>query len=447
MKAILHDYQDYCVNFILSHESSALLLDMGLGKTLISLTAIKELKDFGLLGKCLIIAPLTVAKDTWPKEIVKWDHLEGLTSSLIIGNKNQRLAGLAAKADIYITNKENFVWLTENHKWDFDTVIIDELSGFKATNTKRFKAMRKVRPKVKRMVGLTGTPAPNSLLDLWPQMYTVDMGDSLGKSVTQFRESFFYPVQSNGHIVYKWALKDGAEEMIYDKIAKNAVSMRAKDHLNLPERVDNVIEVELSNKEKLQYQQLKRDFILEIANQEIMAPNAASLGNKLLQLAQGAMYTTDKEVLNIHEQKKEALDRIIEEANGQPVLIFYWFKFDKERLLNWYPQAQDISTDKITAWNNGEIPIMIAHPASSGHGLNLQAGGHIIVWYGINWSAEYYAQANARLDRQGQTESVIVHHIITKDTEDERALQVVQGKITQQEALMEAVKAEMELIK
>ena len=443
MKAILHDYQDYCVNFILSHDSSALLLDMGLGKTLISLTAIKELKDFGLLGKCLIIAPLTVAKDTWPKEIVKWDHLEGLTSSLIIGNKNQRLAGLAAKADIYITNKENFVWLTENHKWDFDTVIIDELSGFKATNTKRFKAMRKVRPKVKRMVGLTGTPAPNSLLDLWPQMYTVDMGESLGKSVTQFRESFFYPAQSNGHIVYKWALKDGAEEIIYDKIAQNAVSMRAKDHLNLPERVDNVIEVELSNKEKQQYQQLKRDFILEIANQEIMAPNAASLGNKLLQLAQGAMYTTDKEVLNIHERKKEALDRIIEEANGQPVLIFYWFKFDKERLLNWYLQAQDISTDKITAWNNGEIPIMIAHPASSGHGLNLQAGGHIIVWYGINWSAEYYAQANARLDRQGQTESVIVHHIITKDTEDERALQVVQGKITQQEALMEAVKAEM----
>lgn len=444
MKAILHDYQDYCVNFILSHESSALLLDMGLGKTLISLTAIKELKDFGLLGKCLIIAPLTVAKDTWPKEIVKWDNLKGLTSSLIIGSKKQRLAGLEAEADIYITNKENFVWLTENHKWDFDTVIIDELSGFKATNTKRFKAMRKVRPKVKRMVGLTGTPAPNSLLDLWPQMYTVDMGESLGKSVTRFRESFFYPAQSNGHIVYKWALREGAEEMIYDKIAKNAVSMRAKDHLNLPDRVDNVIEVELSNKEKQQYQQLKRDFILEIANQEIMAPNAASLGNKLLQLAQGAMYTTDKEVLNIHEQKKEALDRIIEEANGQPVLIFYWFKFDRERLLNWYPQAQDISTDKITAWNNGEIPIMIAHPASSGHGLNLQAGGHIIVWYGINWSAEYYAQANARLDRQGQTESVIVHHIITKDTEDERALQVVQGKITQQEALMEAVKAEME---
>lgn len=444
MKAILHDYQDYCVNFILSHDSSALLLDMGLGKTLISLTAIKELKDFGLLGKCLIIAPLTVAKDTWPKEIVKWDHLKGLTSSLIIGSKKQRLAALESEADIYITNKENFVWLTENHKWDFDTMVIDELSGFKATNTKRFKAMRKVRPKVKRMVGLTGTPAPNSLLDLWPQMYTVDMGGSLGKSVTQFRESFFYPAQSNGHIVYKWALKNGAEEMIYDKIAKNAVSMRAKDHLNLPERMDNVIEVELSNKEKQQYQQLKRDFILEVANQEIMAPNAASLGNKLLQLAQGAMYTTDKEVLNIHEQKKEALDRIIEEANGQPVLIFYWFKFDKERLLKWYPQAQDISTDKITAWNNGEIPIMIAHPASSGHGLNLQAGGHIIVWYGINWSAEYYAQANARLDRQGQTESVIVHHIITKDTEDERALQVVQGKITQQEALMEAVKAEME---
>ncbi|MCW2279889.1 DEAD/DEAH box helicase [Lactococcus lactis] len=445
MKAILHDYQDYCVNFILSHDSSALLLDMGLGKTLISLTAIKELKDFDLLGKCLIIAPLTVAKDTWPKEIEKWDHLKGLSSSLIIGSKKQRLAALEAEADISIINKENFVWLTENHKWDFDTVVIDELSGFKATNTKRFKAMRKVRPKVKRMVGLTGTPAPNSLLDLWPQMYTVDRGESLGKSVTRFRETFFYPAQSNGHIVYQWALKDGAEAMIYDKIAKNTVSMRAKDYLNLPGRVDNVIEVELSNKEKQQYRQLKRDFILEIANQEIMAPNTASLGNKLLQLAQGAMYTTDKEVLNIHERKKEALDRIIEEANGQPILVFYWFKFDRERLLAWYPQAQELSTDKITAWNNGAIPIMIAHPASSGHGLNLQAGGHIIVWYGMNWSAEYYAQANARLDRQGQTEAVIVHHIVTKATEDERALQVVQGKITQQEALMEAVKAEMEV--
>lgn len=445
MKAILHDYQDYCVNFILSHDSSALLLDMGLGKTLISLTAIKELKDFDLLGKCLIIAPLTVAKDTWPKEIEKWDHLKGLSSSLIIGSKKQRLAALEAEADISIINKENFVWLTENYKWDFDTVVIDELSGFKATNTKRFKAMRKVRPKVKRMVGLTGTPAPNSLLDLWPQMYTVDRGESLGKSVTRFRETFFYPAQSNGHIVYQWALKEGAEERIYDKIAKNTVSMRAKDYLNLPERVDNVIEVELSNKEKHQYRQLKRDFILEIANQEIMAPNTASLGNKLLQLAQGAMYTTDKAVLNIHERKKEALDRIIEEANGQPILVFYWFKFDKERLLAWYPQAQELSTDKITAWNNGAIPIMIAHPASSGHGLNLQAGGHLIVWYGMNWSAEYYAQANARLDRQGQKNSVIVHHIITKATEDERALQVVQGKITQQEALMEAVKAEMEV--
>ncbi|MDN5445946.1 MAG: DEAD/DEAH box helicase [Lactococcus lactis] len=416
---------------------------MGLGKTLVSLTAIKELKDFGLLGKTLIIAPLTVAKDTWPKEIIKWDHLEGLTSSLIIGDKKTRLAALSTTADIYIINKENFVWLTENHKWDFDTVIIDELSGFKATNTKRFKAMRKIRPKVKRMVGLTGTPAPNSLLDLWPQMYTVDRGESLGSSVTKFRTTYFYPAQSNGHIVYKWALRDGAEDLIYEKVSTNAISMRARDHLNLPERIDNVIEVDLSSKERMQYDQLKRDFILEIADQEIMAPNSASLGNKLLQLAQGAIYDTDKNVLDIHERKKEALDRIIEEANGQPILVFYWFKFDRERLLRWYPDAQEISTDKISSWNNKEIPLMIAHPASSGHGLNLQAGGHIIVWYGINWSAEYYAQANARLDRQGQTESVIVHHLITKDTEDARALQVLQGKITVQEALMEAVKAEV----
>lgn len=444
MKAKLHDYQEYCVDFIMTHDSSALLLDMGLGKTLTTLTAIQEMKDLGLLDeKVLIVAPLTVAKDTWPKEIEKWDHLKDLTYSLIVGTQKERLAAIDKDRDIYIVNKENFVWLTENSSWVWKTVVIDELSGFKATNTKRFKAMRKIRPKVKRMIGLTGTPAPNSLLDLWPEMYTIDRGASLGKSVTKYRETYFYPAVSSGHIVYKWSLKAGADQLIYDKIGDTAISMKAKDYLKLPPRIDNVIEVEMDKKEMNIYQQLKRDYVLELQGQEIMAANTATLGNKLLQLAQGALYGEDGSVLSVHTRKKIALDQIIEEANGQPVLVFYWFKFDLQRLKEWYPDAEEISSNNIDKWNAGKVPILLAHPASAGHGLNLQAGGHIIAWYGLNWSSEYYSQANARLDRQGQTESVVVHHIITKGTDDGRVLDVLQGKISQQDALMAALKAEV----
>ncbi len=444
MQAKLHGYQEFAVDFILTHESSALLLDMGLGKTLTTLTAIKELKDFGILDeKVLIVAPLTVAKDTWPKEIEKWEHLKGLTYSVIVGKKSERVAAIDKERDIYIVNKENFVWLTENSKWVWKTVIIDELSGFKATNTKRFKAMRKIRPKVKRMIGLTGTPAPNSLLDLWPQMYTIDRGESLGKSITKYREQYFYPASANGHIVYKWALKEGADDLIYEAIGDTAISMKAKDYLKLPPRVDNFIEVEMDKKEMALYKQLKRDYVLEYLDQEIVAANAAGLQNKLLQLAQGAIYSEDGSVLNVHMRKKIALDQIIEEANGQPVLVFYWFKFDRDRLLEWYPEAEEINDKNISKWNEGKIPILLAHPASAGHGLNLQAGGHIIAWYGMNWSSEYYSQANARLDRQGQTESVVVHHIITKGTDDSRVLDVVQGKISQQDALMAALKADV----
>ena len=444
MKAKLHGYQEFAVDFILTHDSSALLLDMGLGKTLTTLTAIKELKDFGILDeKVLIVAPLTVAKDTWPKEIEKWEHLKDLTYSVIVGKKSERLAAIDKDRDLYIVNKENFVWLTENSKWVWKTVIIDELSGFKATNTKRFKAMRKIRPKVKRMIGLTGTPAPNSLLDLWPQMYTIDRGESLGKSITKYREQYFYPASANGHIVYKWALKEGADDLIYEAIGDTAISMKAKDYLKLPPWVDNFIEVEMDKKEMALYKQLKRDYVLEYLDQEIVAANAAGLQNKLLQLAQGAIYSEDGSVLNVHMRKKIALDQIIEEANGQPVLVFYWFKFDRDRLLEWYPEAEEINDKNISKWNEGKIPILLAHPASAGHGLNLQAGGHIIAWYGMNWSSEYYSQANARLDRQGQTESVVVHHIITKCTDDSRVLDVVQGKISQQDALMAALKADV----
>lgn len=444
MQAKLHEYQEFCVDFILQHDSSALLLDMGLGKTLTTLTAIKEMKDLGILDeKVLIVAPLTVAKDTWPKEIEKWDHLKELTYSIVIGKQSERIAALDKDRDIYIINKENFVWLIENSEWVWKTVVIDELSGFKATNTKRFKAMRKIRPKIKRMIGLTGTPAPNSLLDLWPQMYTIDRGKSLGNTVTQYRERYFYPAVANGHIVYKWELKDGADQEIYDAISDTAISMKAKDYLDLPPRVDNIIEVEMNKKEMSLYKTLKRDYILELHDQEITAANTATLGNKLLQLAQGAIYGEKDSVLNVHSRKKIALDQIIEEANGQPVLVFYWFKFDRDRLLQWYPESEEINSKNIDKWNAGNIPLLLAHPASAGHGLNLQAGGHIIVWYGLNWSSEYYSQANARLDRQGQTESVMVHHIITKDTDDRRVLDVVQGKIERQDALMAALKAEV----
>ncbi|MDA9472657.1 DEAD/DEAH box helicase [Enterococcus sp. 5H] len=422
---------------------------MGLGKTLSSLSAVEELiHTFSIVDKVLVIAPLSVAQNTWDAEIKKWDHLQHLTYSKVLGTQEQRIEALNTKADIYLINRENVVWLVEHYKkrWPFKTVIIDELSSFKDPKSKRFKALRKVRPLMERVIGLTGTPAPNTLIDLWPQIYLLDRGERLGKTITQYRNKYFRPAQQNGHIVYSWELLPGAEEEIYQKIGDICVSMKAKDHLDLPERINNYVTVNLTPAERTKYKTLERDYVLELTNSDVVAANAAVLSNKLLQMANGCIYDEEDQPQIIHEAKLDALERIIEEAQGQPILVFYSYKHDLARILKRFKQATalDIKSDHIDQWNDGKIDLLLAHPQSAGHGLNLQKGGHIIVWFGLTWSLEYYQQANARLDRQGQTESVIVHHIVAKDTLDEQVIGALQQKEVNQDALLEAVKARIE---
>lgn len=447
VEAKLHPYQKYAVQWIIDHPYCGLLLDMGLGKTLTTLTALEWMIDLlGGVKKTLIIAPLSVAKNTWPAEVKKWDHTKHLTTSLVLGTETKRIKALNQEADLYITNRENVTWLVNYYKrrWPFDTVVIDELSSFKSSNATRFRALRKVRPLMNRVIGLTGTPAPNSLMDLWPELYLLDQGERLGKTIGSYRRSYFHPGAGDGHIVYKWELDQGAEPKIYDAISDIAVSMKSGDYLKLPPRTDNTVEVELRPGQMKQYKQLESDFILEAEEDgEITASNAAVLTNKLLQMADGAIYDDEKRVVHIHDQKLEALKSIIDEAQGQPVLVFYQYKHDLSRILEAIPEAKalDVKSDDIDHWNCGEIPVMLAQPQSAGHGLNLQQGGHIIVWFSLTWSLEYYQQANARLDRQGQTQPVIVHHLVAKDTIDEQVLKVLQGKAKGQNALLEAVKA------
>ncbi|MGJ1006924.1 DEAD/DEAH box helicase [Enterococcus gallinarum] len=448
MKCELHPYQEYSKNFILDNPYCALLLDMGLGKTLSSLTAIEELLNtFETIENVLVIAPLSVAEKTWTDEIEKWDHLNHLTFSKILGSQKQRLDALNKKADVYLINRENVEWLVNHYqrRWPFKTVIIDELSSFKSSSAKRFKALRKVRPMMERVIGLTGTPSPNGLLDLWPQIYLLDQGERLGKTITQYRNRYFIPAQKNGHIVYSWQLIPGAEEEIYKKISDICVSMKAKDYLNLPQRINNVVEVELSVKNRKRYKELEREYVLELEESDVVASNAATLSNKLLQLANGAIYDEFSNGWEIHQEKLNALERIVEEAQGQPILVFYQYKHDLDRLLTRFKQAKkiDVSDGDIKKWNEGKLPLLLAHPQSAGHGLNLQQGGHIIVWFGLTWSLEYYQQANARLDRQGQKQPVIVHHLVAKDTIDEQVISALQNKEVGQEALMAAVKAKI----
>lgn len=440
---ILHDYQKYCYNFILDHPSSLLLLDMGLGKTLITLTAIDTLKNlFEQSYKVLVIAPLKVAKYTWGDEIDKFDL--NLTYSKVLGSERDRMNALNKKADIYLINRENVTWLVDLYRgrWPFDFVVIDELSSFKSSQSKRFKSLRKVMGRVKRFIGLTGTPAPNNLMDLWSQVYLADQGARLGRTITSYRNQYFYPAYANGHIVYKYGLKEGAEQQIYQKLEDLAVSMKAKDVLKLPKRIDNLVKVDLEAKERKLYDQMKRDFLLEVDASEIVAVNAAVLSGKLLQLASGAVYDEGGKVISIHDEKLEALERIVEEAQGEPILVFYQYKHELDRLKKRFPQAQELG-DNLRAWNQGEIPILLAHPQSAGHGLNLQQGGHIIVWFSLTWSLEYYQQANARLDRQGQKHPVIVHHLVAEDTLDEAVMESLKHKDKGQERLIQALKAEI----
>ena len=447
--AKLHPYQAYCKEHILSHPFTGLLLDMGLGKTLTTLSAIKELVlDYGVVNKVLVIAPLSVTT-VWADEVAKWDNFSALTLSLVTGSAANRKAALFTDVDIYIINVDNVAWLVEYYgrAWPFDMIVIDELSTFKSASTRRFKALRKVRPKASWVVGLTGTPSPNGLQDLWSQIYLLDRGERLGTSMTKYRQTYFYPLSGQGYVVYKWGLKEGAEDKIHEKISDICISMKAKDYLKLPGRVDNVIEVQLPQEALRTYHTLKRQFVAELAGETVTASNAAVLSNKLLQMASGKVYyNEDHDEVTLHTAKLEALERVVEEAQGQPILVFYTFKHERDRLLNHFKQAKqlDVKAGDVKRWNAGEIPMLLANPQSAGHGLNLQQGGHIIVWYNLTWSLEQYLQANARLDRQGQTQPVIVHHLVAKGTIDEQVMEALKYKNSSQEALMAAVKAAIE---
>lgn len=445
---IPHPYQKVAIEKIVENDKYGLFLDMGLGKTVSTLTAISILMyHYFEINKVLIIAPKRVAEDTWTREVQKWDHLKHLTVSKVLGTEAQRRKALMIQADIYVINRENVYWLVELYgkkKWPFDMVVIDELSSFKNAKSNRFRALRKVRPLVNRIVGLTGTPAPNSLIDLWSQIYLLDMGDRLGKTFSGYRDRYF----SYDPYRFQTTLKPESEKNIYGVIDDICISMKAKDHLQLPERIHNVIELELSPKERALYKELEKERVLGFSGGDIVAQTAATLSGKLMQLSSGAAYNEFGEVQYIHDVKLDALEDIIEEANGKPVLVFYHFKHDLERIKKRFKQAEEIGgPESIERWNNGKIPILLAHPASAGHGLNMQDGGHIIVWFTLNWSLELYMQANARLDRQGQKNSVIIHHLVLKDSIDERVMSVLEGKEERQEALMDAVKARMEMYK
>lgn len=447
----LHDYQKYAVKFIEEHPVSALLLDMGLGKTITTLTAINNLMfDMFEVRKVLIIGPLRVARDTWPAEIEKWEHLRHLRYSVAVGTAEERIAALNTDADIYIINRENVDWLVSNTRFDYDMVVIDELSSFKNHQSKRFKALMKVRPKVKRIVGLTGTPASNGLMDLFAEFRLLDMGERLGRFIGQYRNEYFKPDKQNGYIVYSYKPLPNAEEKIYEKISDITVSMKAVDHLKMPELISNEYTVKMSEAEKEKYKELKDELILEVQDTEITAANAAALSNKLCQMSNGAIYDDSCEIIPIHNRKLDALEDIIESANGKPVLVAYWFKHDRTRIAERLDKLgivyQEIkSAESIRNWNNVKLPVALIHPASAGHGLNLQSGGNFLVWFGLTWSLELYSQTNARLWRQGQqSETVIIQHIVTKGTVDERILKALKAKDETQTALMTAVRAELE---
>lgn len=441
-----HKYQDYATEFIKEKPESALLLDMGLGKTVITLTALKDLLfDSFEISKVLIIAPLRVARDTWKEEIEKWNHLDILKYSVAIGSEKERFKALNEKADVYLINRENVDWLINKSKipFDYDMIVIDELSSFKSHRSKRFKALMKVRPKVKRIVGLTGTPSSNGLMDLWAEFRLLDMGERLGKFIGQYREVYFKPDKRNGTIIYSYKPLPFAEDAIYTKISDITVSMKAEDYLNMPEKINNEVFVSLSNKERETYETLKKDLVVSIKDKEIDAVNTAALSNKLLQMASGSVYDEDKNMVYIHYKKLDALEDLIEGANGKPVLIAYWYKSDLKRIKDRFDVRELKTSSDFKEWNQGKIPVAIIHPASAGHGLNLQAGGSTLIWFSLTWSLELYEQTNARLYRQGQKETVVIHHILAKDTIDEDVMKALENKNKTQAALIDAVKANL----
>jgi SNF2 family DNA or RNA helicase len=449
----LHYYQQFSVDFIAKNPISAIFLDCGLGKTVTTLTAIDDLLfDRFMISKILVICPLRVSA-VWAAEICKWEHLSMLAYSVAVGTERERKAAFMKQADIYIINRENVHWLIEDSgvPFDFDTLVIDELSSFKNHQTKRFRSLMKVRPKVKRVVGLTGTPTSNGLMDLWAEYRLLDMGRRLGRFIGQYRTDYFVPDKRNGQVIFSYKPLPDAEKRIYDKIADITISMKATDHLNMPELISCEYEVPLSDEERQRYDDLKSNLVLQLPDGEITAANAASLSGKLCQLANGAIYTDDCDTITIHDRKLDALEDLIEASNGKPVLVAYWFRHDlariSERLNKLHiPFSQIDTPESIRRWNAGELPVALVHPASAGHGLNLQSGGSAIIWFGLTWSLELYQQTNARLWRQGQSaETVVIQHIVAKGTIDERILGALSAKDRTQSALIAAVKAELQI--
>ncbi|HDA9681956.1 TPA: DEAD/DEAH box helicase [Listeria innocua] len=450
MKYKPHEYQSYATEFILSHPISAVFLEMGLGKSVITLSAIFDLcLDSFLVCKVLVIAPLRVARDTWPAEIKKWDHLKGLSYSVAVGTEKERIDALKKQSTLYIINRENVDWLV--HKsgipFHFDMVVIDELSSFKSYGAKRFKSLLKVRPSVKRIVGLTGTPSSNGLMDLWAEFRILDLGQRLGRYISHYRNTYFKPDKRNAQIIFSYKPLPGAEEEIYKQISDITISMKSTDYLKMPEYVSNEVFVTLSDKEWKVYSEFKEEMVANLGDEEIDAVNAAVLSGKLLQMANGAVYDSENKAHVIHDKKLDALEDLIEGANGKPVLVAYWYKHDLERIKDRFPVRQIQSSKDIEDWNNSMIPIAVIHPASAGHGLNLQSGGSTLIWFGLTWSLELYQQTNARLYRQGQRDTVIVHHIITKNTIDEDVLLALTKKEKTQDALIDAVKANLEVMR
>lgn len=447
-----HEYQKIAEEKIIELPAVGLFLDMGLGKTVITLSAINRLMyEMFTVSRVLVIAPKRVAEDTWSRESQKWDHLKHLKLSRVLGTKEQRIRALESDADIYIINRENVKWLVEQcqakRRWPFDMVVIDELSSFKSSKSQRFRALKKITPLIRRIVGLTGTPTPNGLLDLWPQMYLLDRGERLGKTISGYQDRYFLPGRRNGYTVFNWELKEGADRAIQEKIKDICISMSAEDYLTLPERMNNIIPVNLSDQELKLYRTMEKDQILTLEDSDIVALSAGTVTGKLLQMANGAVYDQDGGYKAIHDRKLEALEEIID-TTDEPILVFYNFQHDyerlKDRLRKFSPRTLE-GPDDIRSWNEGDIRILLAHPASVGHGLNIQEGGHIIIWFGLTWSLELYQQANARLYRQGQQKNVIIHHLVAAGTMDEQVMKALERKDTSQRALLEAVKSRREL--
>lgn len=463
MRFIPHSYQRYCITRIIQDTALALFLDMGLGKTVITLTAVNDLIfNRFQVSRCLVIAPKKVAEDTWTREQTKWDHLGLLKILPVLGAKNRRIRALNSPGQIYVINRENVPWLVDYYRndWPFDMVVIDESSSFKSHQAKRFKALKNIRRHISRLVELTGTPSPNGLMDLWAQIYLLDGGERLGRTLTEYRNNYFIPASRNATTIFSYEPRPGAEEIIQDAIRGICISLSARDYLDLPDRIDNIRYIQLDARAKKAYTDMERQKILELPDTTIDAGSAAVLSGKLLQLANGAVYhtvetvaedrvTQQREIIEIHDNKLEAFMELVEELNGKHALVFYHFQHDLERIKKALKKTGAVvrelkNSEDITDWNAGRIDMLLAHPASVAYGLNLQEGGNDVIWFGLNWSLELYQQANARLHRQGQKHTVYIHHLVVAGSVDEDVMGALQKKGDCQLALLEALKARIE---